>query len=45
MYNNFLKEFNTLEILKTKIDFGKVDCNSFFVLAKEDHIAPWRSII
>ena len=27
-----------------KIDLGKVDCNSFFVAAKEDHIAPWRSI-
>lgn len=43
-YNNLLKEPNTLEILGTKIDLGKVDCNSFFVAAKEDHIAPWRSI-
>ncbi|ABE04255.1 poly(3-hydroxyalkanoate) synthetase [Rickettsia bellii] len=43
-YNNLLKEPNTLDVLGTKIDLGKVDCNSFFVAAKEDHIAPWRSI-
>ncbi|MCC8377104.1 MAG: class I poly(R)-hydroxyalkanoic acid synthase [Rickettsia endosymbiont of Graphium doson] len=43
-YNNLLKEPNTLEVLGTKIDLSKVDCDSFFVAAKEDHIAPWRSI-
>ncbi|HJD60838.1 MAG TPA: alpha/beta fold hydrolase [Rickettsia endosymbiont of Columbicola hoogstraali] len=43
-YNNLLKEPNTLEVLGTKIDLSKVDCDSFFVVAKEDHIAPWRSI-
>lgn len=43
-YSNLLKEPNILEVLGTKIDLGKVDCNSFFVAAKEDHIAPWRSI-
>ena len=42
--NNLLKESNNLEVLGTKIDLGKVDCNSFFVATKEDHIAPWRSI-
>ncbi|WP_245969334.1 hypothetical protein [Candidatus Rickettsia colombianensi] len=42
--NNLLKESNNLEVLGTKIDLRKVDCNSFFVAAKEDHIAPWRSI-
>ncbi len=42
--NNLLKESNNLEILGTKIDLGKVGCNSFFVAAKEDHISPWHSI-
>ncbi|ADE30385.1 class I poly(R)-hydroxyalkanoic acid synthase [Rickettsia prowazekii] len=42
--NNLLKESNALEVLGTKIDLGNVDCNSFFLAAKEDHITPWRSI-
>ncbi|ABV75493.1 Poly(3-hydroxyalkanoate) synthetase [Rickettsia akari str. Hartford] len=42
--NNLLKESNNLEVLGATIDLGKVDCNTFFVAAKEDHIAPWRSI-
>jgi len=43
-YSNLLKEPKALEVLDTKINLGKVDCDSFFVAAKEDHIAPWRSI-
>lgn len=27
--NNLLKESNNLEVLETKIDLGKVDCNTF----------------
>lgn len=42
--NNLLKEPKALEALGTKIDLSSIDCNSFFVAAKEDHIAPWRSI-
>lgn len=33
-----------LEILGVKIDLGKVDLPAFFLAAKDDHIAPWRSV-
>jgi polyhydroxyalkanoate synthase len=26
------------------IDLKNIDCNSFFIAAKDDHIAPWRSV-
>lgn len=43
-YKNLLKEPKALELLGTKIDLSNIECNSFFVAAKEDQIAPWRSI-
>jgi polyhydroxyalkanoate synthase len=42
--NNLLKVPNALTLLDTTIDLGNIDCNSFFVAAKDDHIALWRSI-
>jgi len=42
--NNLLKEAGKLSIFGIPIDLGKIDCNSFFLAANEDHIAPWRSV-
>ncbi|WP_341763723.1 class I poly(R)-hydroxyalkanoic acid synthase [Candidatus Tisiphia endosymbiont of Beris chalybata] len=42
--NNLLKEPNGLTLLGTPIDLSKIDCNSFFLAAQEDHIAPWQSV-
>jgi len=33
-----------INLLGTKIDLSKVDVPSFFLAAKDDHIAPWRSV-
>ncbi|MFP3017606.1 MAG: PHA/PHB synthase family protein [Candidatus Tisiphia sp.] len=42
--NNLLKEPSNLSLFGTPIDLSKIDCNSFFLAANEDHIAPWRSV-
>ncbi|WP_253308191.1 MULTISPECIES: PHA/PHB synthase family protein [unclassified Rickettsia] len=42
--NNLLKEPNALSLLATPIDLSNIDCNSFCIAAKDDHIAPWRSV-
>lgn len=42
--NNLLKEAGKLSIFGIPIDLGKIDCNSFFLAANQDHIAPWRSV-
>lgn len=42
--NNLLKEPGGISVLGTKIDLSKIDCNSFFLAAVDDHIAPWRSV-
>lgn len=42
--NNLLKEPGKLSILGASIDLSKIDCNSFFLAASDDHIAPWRSV-
>ncbi|WP_342259604.1 class I poly(R)-hydroxyalkanoic acid synthase [Candidatus Tisiphia endosymbiont of Metellina segmentata] len=42
--NNLLKEPSNLSLFGTPIDLSKIDCNSFFLAANDDHIAPWRSV-
>ncbi len=42
LQNNLTKPGH-VEILSAKIDLSKVNIPSFFVGAKDDHIAPWRS--
>ncbi|WP_367363678.1 PHA/PHB synthase family protein [Candidatus Tisiphia endosymbiont of Nedyus quadrimaculatus] len=42
--NNLLKESSNLSLFGTPIDLSKIDCNSFFLAANEDHIAPWQSV-
>ncbi|WP_341757642.1 class I poly(R)-hydroxyalkanoic acid synthase [Candidatus Tisiphia endosymbiont of Ditula angustiorana] len=42
--NNLLKEPSNLSLFGTPIDLSKIDCNSFFLAANEDHIAPWQSV-
>ncbi|KAJ6644955.1 Valine--tRNA ligase [Pseudolycoriella hygida] len=42
--NNLLKEVNGITLLDTPIDLRKINCNSFFLAAEDDHIAPWRSV-
>jgi polyhydroxyalkanoate synthase len=42
--NNLLKIPNSLKLLGTSIDLTKIDCSSFFIAAKDDHIAPWSSV-
>lgn len=41
---NLLKEPNALSLLNTHINLGNIDCDSFFLAANDDHIAPWRSV-
>jgi polyhydroxyalkanoate synthase len=41
---NLLKIPNGLRMLNQAIDLTKIDINSFFVAAKDDHIAPWTSV-
>lgn len=42
--NNLLKEPNKLTLLGTPTDLSLIDCNTFFLAAHDDHIAPWRSV-
>ncbi|UCM92994.1 MULTISPECIES: PHA/PHB synthase family protein [unclassified Candidatus Tisiphia] len=42
--NNLLKEPSNLSLFGTPVDLSKIDCNSFFLAANDDHIAPWRSV-
>lgn len=42
--NNLLSIPNALNMLETPINLGKIDCDSFFLAAKDDHIAPLKSI-
>ncbi|MES2214416.1 MAG: class I poly(R)-hydroxyalkanoic acid synthase [Pseudomonadota bacterium] len=41
---NGLTKAGRVEILGVKIDLSNVDIPSFFMGAKDDHIAPWRSV-
>lgn len=40
---NNLVEKNAIELLGTKIDISNIDTPSYFVSAREDHIAPWKT--
>ena len=40
---NNLVEKNAIELLGTKIDISVIDTPSYFVSAREDHIAPWKT--
>ncbi len=42
---NLLKEPGGIELAGQPIDLGKIDIPAYFMSAKEDHIAPWKSTI
>ncbi|WPY00746.1 Class I poly(R)-hydroxyalkanoic acid synthase [Candidatus Trichorickettsia mobilis] len=42
--NNLLRIPNAIQMLGSAIDLSKIDCNSFFLAANDDHIAPWRAV-
>ncbi len=42
--DNLLKKPNALEMLGTKIDLSIIDTPSFWLAAKTDHIALWKSV-
>jgi polyhydroxyalkanoate synthase len=41
--NNKLKEPGSISMLGQPIDLGKIKVPAYFLSAKEDHIAPWKS--
>ncbi len=41
--NNLLREPDALEIAGEKIDVRRIKVPCYFLSAREDHIAPWRS--
>jgi polyhydroxyalkanoate synthase subunit PhaC len=43
-HRNALREPGGITLLGEPIDLGKVKVPSCFVSAKEDHIAPWRTV-
>lgn len=42
---NLLKEPGGITLADTPIDLGKIDVPAYFMSAREDHIAPWKSTI
>ncbi|NND71432.1 MAG: class I poly(R)-hydroxyalkanoic acid synthase [Rhodothermales bacterium] len=41
--NNLLKESGGIQLKNTPIDLTKIKTPTYFMAAKEDHIAPWQS--
>ncbi|MFP4147477.1 MAG: PHA/PHB synthase family protein [Halorhodospira sp.] len=42
---NLLKEAGALELAGESIDLGRIEIPAYFMSAREDHIAPWKSTI